>query len=89
MQNILTKHTQVDMIEFELFKDCREAKMELTISPVTFLFADGCKRPTRDMHLSHGFMQLQGVQVAMCGLYSGVGESGETGRRVLSHYYRC
>ena len=48
--------------------------MELTISPITFLFSDSFKRPTLDMHLAHGFLQLQGINVLMCGLYSGVGQ---------------
>ena len=48
--------------------------MELTVSPVTILCRDGCKRPILDMHLSHGFLQLKGVKVLMCGLYSGVGK---------------
>ena len=69
---------QIDGIVFELVKTRHEAKMELTISPITFLFSDSFKRPTLDMHLAHGFMQLQGVQVLMCGLYSGVGKYFES-----------
>ena len=53
--------------------------MELTVSPITLLFSDGCKRPTLDQHLSHGFLQLQGVKVLMSGLYSGVGECVDQG----------
>ncbi|KAL5264461.1 hypothetical protein ACHWQZ_G005527 [Mnemiopsis leidyi] len=64
---------QIDGIVFELTKTRHEAKMELTISPITFLFSDSFKRPTLDMHLAHGFLQLQGINVIMCGLYSGVG----------------
>ncbi|XP_063677294.1 bridge-like lipid transfer protein family member 1 isoform X2 [Bolinopsis microptera] len=64
---------QIDGIVFELVKTRQEAKMELTISPITFLFSDSFKRSTLDMHLAHGFLQLQGVSVLMCGLYSGVG----------------
>ena len=65
---------QIDGIVFELVKTRHEAKMELTISPITFLFSDSFKRPTLDMHLAHGFLQLQGINVLMCGLYSGVGQ---------------
>ena len=66
----------MDLIEFELAKTSREAQMEVTVSPINFLLADECKRPTRDLYLNHGFLQLKGVKVTMCGLYSGVGKCG-------------